>query len=87
MKYFSKLGVGEFYIEAQGFSAGDRLLVIGPTTGIIYLTAGEIRYDMRPVDHAEKGWSISLPVPAKIRPSDKLYKLVATEPDDLPPLG
>ena len=41
---------------------------------------------MRPVDHAEKGWGISLPVPAKIRPSDKLYKLVATEPDDLPPL-
>ena len=86
VKYFSKLGVGEFYIEAQGFAAGDRLLVIGPTTGVVYLTAGEIRYDMRPVDHAEKGWSISLPVPAKIRPSDKLYKLVATEPDDLPPL-
>ena len=86
VKYFSKLGVGEFYIEAEGFSAGDRLLVVGPTTGVVYLTADEIRYDLRPVDHAEKGWSVSLPVPGKIRPSDKLYKLVTTDPDGLPPL-
>jgi U32 family peptidase len=73
IKYFSKLGVAEFQIEATRLHKGDRLLVTGPTTGVIYLNADEIRYDLRPVDTAEKGWRVSLPVPDKVRPSDKLF--------------
>ena len=33
MKYFSKLGVGEFYIEAGEFEVGDKMLIIGPNNG------------------------------------------------------
>jgi U32 family peptidase len=73
IKYFSKLGVAEFQIEATRLHKGDRLLVTGPTTGVMYLNADEIRYDLRPVDTAEKGWRVSLPVPDKVRPSDKLF--------------
>ena len=73
IKYFSKLGVAEFQIEATRLHKGDRLLVTGPTTGVMYLSADEIRYDLRPVDTAEKGWRVSLPVPDKVRPSDKLF--------------
>ncbi len=76
VKYFSRLGVGEFYIEAAEVEVGDRLVVIGPTTGALYITATEIHHDAGPVDVARKGQSVSLPVPEKIRPSDKLYKLV-----------
>ena len=75
IKYFSKLGVAEFAIEAADFKKGDKLLITGPTTGVIYMTADEIRYDLNPVDEALKGQRVSMPVSAKVRPSDKLFKL------------
>ena len=75
IKYFSKLGVAEFAIEAADFKKGDKLLITGPTTGVIYMTADEIRYDLNPVDEALKGQRVSMPVPSKVRPSDKLFKL------------
>ena len=74
IKYFSKLGVAEFAIEAADFKKGDKLLITGPTTGVIYMTADEIRYNLNPVDEALKGQRISMPVPSKVRPSDKLFK-------------
>ncbi len=76
MKYFSNLGVGEFRLEAGEIHKGDRLIVIGPTTGVIYMVANEIHGDNGPVSVGAKGMFVSLPVPEKIRPSDKLYKLV-----------
>lgn len=75
VKYFSKLGVAEFAVEAANFKKGDKLLITGPTTGVIYMNADEIRYDLKTVDEALKGQRISMPVPAKVRPSDKLFKL------------
>lgn len=79
VKYFSKLGVAEMAVEASEMSLGDKLLITGPTTGVMYLDAEEIRYDLKPVDKAEKGWRVSVPVPGKVRPNDKLFKLVKTE--------
>ncbi len=76
VKYFSRLGVGEFYIEAGEVNVGDKLVIIGPTTGVTYITATEIHYDNGPVQTAHKGEAVSIPVPDKIRPSDKLYKLI-----------
>lgn len=75
IKYFSKLGVAEFAIEASEISVGDKLLITGPTTGAMYLDAEEIRYDLKPVETAKQGWRVSIPVPEKVRPSDKLFKL------------
>ena len=79
VKYFSKLGVAEFAIEAADIKKGDKLLITGPTTGVVYMTADEIRYDLKPVDEALKGQRVSMPVPAKVRPSDKLFKLIRNE--------
>ena len=79
VKYFSKLGVAEMAVEASEMSLGDKLLITGPTTGVMYLDAEEIRYDLKPVDKAEKGWRVSVPVPGKVRPNDKLFKLIKTE--------
>ena len=79
IKYFSRLGVAEFAIEAADFAVGDKLLITGPTTGAMFLTAEEIRYDLKPVAEAHKGERISIPVPGKVRPSDKLFKLIKNE--------
>lgn len=75
VKYFSKIGVAEVAVEASEIEQGDKLLITGPTTGVMYLKADEIRYELKPVDRAEKGWRISIPVPGKVRPSDKIFKL------------
>ena len=76
MKYFSKLSVAEVAVEATTFDRDDRLLITGPTTGVMYLDATEIRYDLHPVDTAQQGWRVSIPVSGKVRPNDKLFKLV-----------
>ena len=75
VKYFSKLGVAEFAVEASEFSVGDKLLITGPTTGVMYVDATEIRLELEPVSMAPKGTHVSFAVPGKIRPSDKLFKL------------
>lgn len=79
IRYYSKLGVAEFKVEAHVLNRGDRLLITGPTTGALHATATEIRYELQPVEQAQKGWHISIPVPAKVRPNDKLYILQAQE--------
>ncbi|MBR6286592.1 MAG: U32 family peptidase [Bacteroidaceae bacterium] len=76
IKYFAKIGVAEFKIEAGELNVGDKLLVTGPTTGAMFLTLEEMRYDLEPVQKATKGQHVSFKVDGKIRPSDKLYKLV-----------
>ena len=80
VKYFSKIGVAEFTCEAAEFSVGDRLLITGPTTGVMYIDVAEIRYELQPVQTAHKGQHISFAVPGKIRPSDKLFKILKEEP-------
>ena len=76
MKYFSRLGVAEIAVEANTFAKGDKLLITGNTTGAMFLNAEEIRYDLKTVDVAEQGWRVSIPVPDKVRPNDKLFKLI-----------
>ena len=79
IKYFSKLGVAEIAVEASEIALNEKMLITGTTTGVMKFTASEIRYDLKPVDRAEKGWRGSLPVPDKGRPNDKGYKIVRTK--------
>ncbi len=79
VKYFSKLGVAEFTVEAAELNRGDKLLITGPTTGVMYVDADEIRLELEPVEVAPKGTHVSFAVPGKIRPSDKLFKIVKEE--------
>lgn len=73
VRYFSNIGVAEFYVEAGEVCKGDEVVITGPTTGALILTLDEIRIDLNPVEKAVKGQSFSIRVPSKIRPSDRLY--------------
>jgi putative protease len=79
VKYYSKLGVGEFLLEAGELCVGDEVVITGPTTGALILTVDDIQVDCKSVERAVKGDSFSIAVPAKIRPSDRLYKWEHTE--------
>lgn len=72
-KYYSRLGVGEFLMEAGELNVGDEVVITGPTTGALIFTVEELRFDLKPVDKVVKGQLFSLPVPAKTRPADRLY--------------
>ena len=79
VKYFSRLGVAEVAVEASEFSVGDRLLITGPTTGALWLSAEEIRFDLKPVETAQQRQRVSIPVPEKVRPNDKLFKIIKND--------
>jgi putative protease len=73
IRYFSKIGVGEFLMEAGELKIGDEIVISGPTTGAIIMKVEELRFDLKPVERVTKGQLFSMPVPEKVRPSDKLY--------------
>ena len=79
VKYFSKAKVGEFVLETHSLKKGDKVLITGPTTGVIETDISEIRVDDKSVDEAQKGEHFSIRIDEQIRASDKLYKIVVTE--------
>lgn len=79
IKYFSNIGVAEFQVEAAELKVGDKILITGPTTGAVYATLDEARVDLKPVDTVKQGERFSFKIADKIRPSDKLFKLIPTE--------
>lgn len=78
--YFGKLGVAEIFIETGSLSVGDRILIMGPSTGVVEMDIPEIRVDLVPVDKCGKGQYCSVPMGAmakepgfKLRRADKVY--------------
>ena len=74
--YFPKASVGEFKIEAYDLSIGDTILVTGPTTGAKEIEVKEMFVNDEKLNKGSKGDSITIPLDFRIRPSDKLYKIV-----------
>ncbi|MCF8222989.1 MAG: U32 family peptidase [Bacteroidales bacterium] len=77
--YYTKLKVAEIKLETGKLSAGDDLLIIGPTTGVVEHRADEIRVDDQKTRHAKKGQYCSIPVDTFLRRSDKVYKWARSE--------
>jgi U32 family peptidase len=77
-KYYSRTGIAEFKLETGQLNIGDEVLVIGPTTGVKTETVLSLYVDGKPSEKAVRGDLFTIPFPHKLRPSDKLYKLVKT---------
>lgn len=78
-KYFEKVNVGEFELEKGELHVGDELMITGPSLGVYQLTVSELRKELESVPMVGKGDVFSMPVEVKIRPSDKIYKVVNRE--------
>lgn len=76
LKYFEQAKVGEFQCESHSLSVGDEIMITGPTTGYLEMKIKELRVDGKPTDKVVKGNIFTIMSDEKIRPSDKLYKLV-----------
>ena len=57
--WFGKLGVAEILVESRSLKVGDKILVIGPTSGVVEYTVPEIRVDLKPV---QEGVFCSIPI-------------------------
>ncbi len=77
LKYFDQAKVGEFQCESHSLSVGDEIMITGPTTGYIEMKIEELRVDGKSIDKVTKGTIFTIMSNEKIRPSDKLYKLVS----------
>lgn len=77
--YFSNLKVVEIKVEASNLYANDKLLIIGPTTGVVDLNATEIRVDDSSVSEVLKGIKCSLLCPELVRRNDKVYRVVPND--------
>ncbi|MBN2482127.1 MAG: U32 family peptidase [Bacteroidales bacterium] len=81
INYFNKIHVADFLCEAGSLKVGDRILIIGPSTGVIEHTVDEMRVDLKDTKEVKKGERFSIPMRDRIRRSDKLYKVI-----DIPPV-
>jgi putative protease len=79
--FFNKLNVAEITMESGTLNLGDDILVIGETTGVEEFNVSELRVDLKPVEQAQKGDKLSMPVNVLIRRGDKVYKWVDATPD------
>ena len=79
MHYFPKANIGEFKIEAYDVAVGDTILITGPTTGAEEMKVNKMYVNDVDGNNATKGDSVTIPLNFRIRPSDKLYKIVKTE--------
>lgn len=76
LKYYDDAKAGEFRMESHSIALGDEVLIIGPTTGVIQTFVEELRLNNVTTDTVKKGDVFTLPLNEKLRPSDRLYKLV-----------
>jgi U32 family peptidase len=77
-KYYPKIGIGEFIIEAGELKAGDTFMITGPKCGMVKEKAGLLMVNGVRSGEAIKGDKITLPFATKVTPADKLYKVVET---------
>ena len=75
VKYFGKPGIALIKIESGYLEPGCTIVCTGPTTGYVRAEVTSMYEHDKPVDRAEKGSSITIPVPEKVRPSDKIFRI------------
>jgi len=77
--YFSKIGVAELKIEQHDLKAGEKIIIMGPTTGVYEDVIAELRLDLKPVNQVVKGDTCSVLVKNLVRRQDKVYKVVKAD--------
>lgn len=75
--FYPKSNIAEFLIEAYDLAVGDKILVQGPTTGSQEMVVKQMMIDEKGnSEKATKSDVITFKTNFRVRPSDKLYKIV-----------
>ena len=79
INYYSKVKVGHFKLETGQIKIGDKILITGPTTGVVESKVESLFVNDKKVINAKKGDSVTIPIDMKVRPNDKLFVIVDVE--------
>jgi putative protease len=75
--FYPRSNIAEFLIEAYDLTVGDKVLIQGPTTGSQEMVVETMLVDEKPeAGKASKSDVITFKTNFRVRPSDKLYKIV-----------
>ena len=80
--WFDRIGVAEITVESAALEAGDNVMAVGATTGVVEFAADDIRVNLKTVSVADKGARCSVAVnpsicpDGRLRRGDKIYKMV-----------
>lgn len=78
-KYYPRINVAEFIVESGNIKKGDTIMISGPVCGMVKENFDTLIVNGEAGLEAKKGDKITFPFAVKVTPSDKLYKIVATE--------
>ena len=70
--WFDRIGVAEVQVETGAITRGDRLLILGPTTGCIEFDVDDMRVELQRAETAPKGTRCSIAVPLCGQPDDRI---------------
>lgn len=78
--FYPKSNIAEFLIEAYDLNVGDKVLIQGPTTGSQEIVIEHMMVDGKEgATKASKSDVVTFKTEFRVRPSDKLYKIVKVE--------
>jgi putative protease len=73
--YFSKIKVAEIKVQAHKLKKGDRLVIMGKTTGVEYGDVESIVKDDQVIEETDKPDLVTIPLKKRVRLNDKVYIL------------
>ena len=65
-------------IQDKSLKVGDKICVIGDTTGIVYSTIERMEIDKKPVEFVSRGEEVGIKIP-KVRKGDQVYIIVENQ--------
>ena len=71
--WFDRISVAEISVETNDLHKGDKLMVIGNTTGVAEFTVDDMRVDFEPCETAPKGVRCSVSSERKLHRGDKVF--------------
>ena len=80
--WFDRIGVAEILVEATDLHAGDDILFIGHTTGILEMQVADMRMDLKPAALAPQGVRCSVAVPLEGMPEDHVNRNPDMQPGE-----
>jgi putative protease len=73
--YFDKSQIAELDLQAHEITKGDKLLIIGKSSGVVYADVDEMMKDEKLIEKSGKQTKVTLSITQKVRKNDKVYLL------------
>ena len=73
VNYFKNVSAAELKIEAKSIKVGDKIIIQGPTTGVLNTKIGSIEKDKKKIKMGKKGENVAIKIDTLVRRNDKVY--------------